>query len=635
MSVWIYSKTSHSKTLIDNIFSNFISPEIISGNITATISDHLPQFSFVPNILSNPSTQKSNYYERDWSKFKQENFILDYFDKDWADLLQIDQQNVNLSMDSFLNNINSILDVHAPLKKVNKYKLKFKKKPWVTPALQKSISIKNNLLKEFITAKDSQVKGRYHNEYKDYRNMLSTILKQSKTNYYSHYFETNWNSIKNTWKGLKSILNIKNISAEIPETLSVDGTTISNPMEISNIFNNYFSSIATKTKLNISFSHKHFSDFFKNRSNISFFVSPTDKTEIEDVISSLDSNKSVGPNSIPTKILKLLKDDISSQLSETFNISFSSGVFPSILKTAKVIPVHIKDSKLDFSNYRAISLLSNIEKILERLMYNRMNKFFSYNNLIYSSQFGFRQKYSTVHALISLTENIRKKLEGNIGCGIFVDLQKALDTVEHDILLSKLEHYGIRGLANEWFKSYLSNRKQYVSINGYDSNLADVKFGVPQGSVLGPLLFLIYNNDLNQALKFCKVHLFSDDTNLIHFSKSVYRLNKYVNLDLKNLTYWLNANRISLNVKKTELVIFKHQRKKLNSPIKIKLSRKTLYPSMSVKYLGIKIDENLNWKQHIHDIVIKLNRANALLFTIRHYVNKHILRTILPYLILT
>ena len=135
------------------------------------------------------------------------------------------------------------------------------------------------------------------------------------------------------------------------------------------------------------------------------------------------------------------------------------------------------------------------------------------------------KKYSTVHALISLTENIRKNLdEGNIGCGTFVDLQKAFDTVEHDILLSKLEHYGIRGLANEWFKSYLSNRNQYVSITGYDSNLADVKFGVPQGSVLGPLLFLIYiyiYNDLNQALKFCKVHHFADDTNLLHFSKSV------------------------------------------------------------------------------------------------------------------
>ena len=165
-------------------------------------------------------------------------------------------------------------------------------------------------------------------------------------------------------------------------------------------------------------------------------------------------------------------------------------------------------------------------------MYNRMYKFFSDNNLIYPLQFGFRQKYSTAHALISLKENIRKKIdEGSIGCGIFVDLQKAFDTPEHDILLSKLEHCSICGLANECFKSYLSNRKQYVSINGYDSNLADVKFVVPQGSVLGPLLFLIYINDLNEALKFCKVHHFTDDTKLIHFSKSVYRLNKYVNHD--------------------------------------------------------------------------------------------------------
>ena len=174
----------------------------------------------------------------------------------------------------------------------------------------------------------------------------------------------------------------------------------------------------------------------------------------------------------------------------------------------------------------------------------------------------------------------------------------------------------------------ISQTENNVSINGYDSTLADVKFDVPQRSVLGPLLFLVHINDLNQALKFCKVHHFADDTNLIHFSKSVNRLNKYVNLDLKNLTYWLNANRISLNVKKTELVIFKHQRKKLDSPIKIKLSRKRLYPSKSVKYLGIKIDENLNWKQHIHDIAIKLNRANALLSIIRNYVNKLTLRTI-------
>ena len=155
--------------------------------------------------------------------------------------------------------------------------------------------------------------------------------------------------------------------------------------------------------------------------------------------------------------------------------------------------MHKKDSKLDFSNYRPISLLSNVEKILEKLMYNRIYKFFSDNNLIYSLQFGFRQKYSTVHTLTSLTESIRKYLdEGNIGCGIFVDLQKAFDTVEHDILLSKLEHYGIRGLANEWFKSYLSNRKQYVSINGCESNLADVKWCSSRISSWPTVIFNLY-----------------------------------------------------------------------------------------------------------------------------------------------
>ena len=141
--------------------------------------------------MSNPSTQKSNFYERDWSKFKQENFILGYFDKDWAELLQIDQQNVNLSMDIFLNNMESILDTHAPSKNVNKYKLKFKINPWIAPALQKSISFKNNLIKKFITAKDTQTKEKYHKEYKGYRNQLSTILKQSITNYFNHYFESN------------------------------------------------------------------------------------------------------------------------------------------------------------------------------------------------------------------------------------------------------------------------------------------------------------------------------------------------------------------------------------------------------------------------------------------------------------
>ena len=254
------------------------------------------------------------------------------------------------------------------------------------------------------------------------------------------------------------------------------------------------------------------------------------------MISALNLNKASGPNSIPYRILFLLKNEISKQLADLFNLSFMTGVFPSALKTAKVVPVFKKDSKLNYSNYRPISMLSNIEKILEKLMYKKLYTFLNNNNIIYNLQFGFRQQYSTSHALIDITENIRKALDGgNIGCGVFVDLQKAFDTVNYQILLAKLTYYGIRGVTNDWFKSYLSNRNQYVSINGFDSGLTSINCGVSQGSVLGPLLFLLYINDLNQTIKFCKVHHFADDTNLLCLSNSIKKLNKLVNTDLKHL----------------------------------------------------------------------------------------------------
>ena len=228
---------------------------------------------------------------------------------------------------------------------------------------------------------------------------------------------------------------------------------------------------------------------------------------------------------------------------------------------------------------------------------------------------------STYHALINITENIRKALDdGNIGCGVFVDFQKAFDTVDHQILLAKLNHYGTRGVSNDWFKSYLSNRNQYVSINGFDSGLTSINCGVPQGSVLGPLLFLLYINDLNQAIKFCKVHHFADDTNILYLSNSIKKLNKLVNTDLKHLVNWLNANIISLNIKKTEIVIFKSNQKKFEGDLKIKLCGKRLYPTESVKYLDVKIDRALSWQYHVNDLSIKLNRANVLLFKMRKYV---------------
>ena len=220
---------------------------------------------------------------------------------------------------------------------------------------------------------------------------------------------------------------------------------------------------------------------------------------------------------------------IAKPLAKIINLSFSTGVFPTKLKMAKVIPIFKKDSPLHCSNYRPISLLSNIDKIIEKLMYSRLIQFLNKFKCLFTRQFGFRKNYSTNHTLINITEIIRNALDsGQFACGVFIDFEKAFDTVDHEILLAKLSHYGIRGLANSWLRSYLTLRSQYVSINNSNSELKYLVYGVPQGSVLGPLLFLIYINDLHLSTKFSIVHHFADDTNLLITYKSLKAIRKKI-----------------------------------------------------------------------------------------------------------
>ena len=301
-------------------------------------------------------------------------------------------------------------------------------------------------------------------------------------------------------------------------------------------------------------------------------------------------------------------------------------MFSICFKISKVIPVYKKGSPLEVSNYRPISLLSNIEKIIEKIMYSRLESFLNKNNILFDRQFDFRKGFSTSHALLSITERIMLALDkGQFACGVFLDLQKAFDTVDHKILCNKLLHYGVRGVANHWFESYLTGRQQFVSVSDHNSQLKDILHGVPQGSVLGPLLFLLYINDLNNALTYSHVYLFADDTHILHINNSIDSLCKKLNIDLKLLCNWLNANKIALNNNKTELIVFKHHSKKLNYNLKLKLNGRRLFPSQSIKYLGVIIDENLNWCQHIKALSIKLRRANGALSKLRHYVPNYIL----------
>ena len=268
-------------------------------------------------------------------------------------------------------------------------------------------------------------------------------------------------------------------------------------------------------------------------------------------------------------------------------------------------------------------MLPNISKIFERVMYNRLNDFLVQHDVIYQFQFGFQKK------ILSITEEIRKLLDKKLfACGVFVDLEKAFDTVNHQILISKLDHYGIRGIANIWLKSYLSNRYQCVKYEDVISERLPITCGVPQGSILGPLLFLLYINDMNKALTFSTTYHFADDTNLLCSGKSLKDLRKSVNKDLKFLYSWLCANRLSLNVDKTEFVIFQSRRQNPRERITLKLNNKTIYESFKLKYLGLILDHQLNWKAHITELSKKLSRAVGLMYKIRHYCPDEVTRTI-------
>ena len=406
-----------------------------------------------------------------------------------------------------------------------------------------------------------------------------------------------------------------------PTTILHNNTLIDSPFKIAETFNDYFVNVGRTIAKGIPRSKKSYKDYLTNYIRKSFFLYPTNENELSKIINELDNNKSTGPNSIPVSILKFNKDIFSVILSRIANLSFIQGVFPESLKTAKIIPIFKSGNSMECSNYRPISLLSVVSKIFEKLVHKRVYTFLDKNNLIYNRQFGFRPKYSTSYALTDLIEDIKKKIDdGNFVCGVFLDLKKAFDTVDHNILLDKLNNYGIRGVANDWFRSYLYQRKQFVQINYIKSTIKEVECGVPQGSTLGPLLFLVYINDMNTVFNQCIVRHFADDTNILFHSKKPKTIETVLNFELKNIVDWLRANKLSLNEIKTDLVVFRSPQKLFINDISIKLNKLKLVPVEFVKYLGMYIDKTLSWKIHVNTLSIKLARANGIISKLRHFV---------------
>ena len=372
--------------------------------------------------------------------------------------------------------------------------------------------------------------------------------------------------------------------------MNIGGKIIDDDKELATNFNIFFVNVGPNTenaipKVPIILPSK----FLKNRNQINFVIAHISNEEILDIINSLE-NKATGPFSIP---VKLLSDLINIPLAYIINMSLLTGVYPDLLKLVKVIPIHKGGSTQDVNNYRPISLLSIFDKIIEKLMHNRLYTFLEHLNILFHNQFGFRINNSTVHTLVQITEMIKVSIDGKFGCGIFIDLRKAFDTVNHEILLTKLEHYGIRGNMLHWFKSYLSNRKQYVSINGKSSLALDISCGVPQGSLLGPLLFLLYINDLPNTSNVLNFYLFADNTNIYYESNSLQELEKTFNKELNKLYLWLNINRLSLNIDKTNYLIFHPYNKPMKKRITIKINKKAINEKVYILNISVLFDSTL------------------------------------------
>ena len=312
------------------------------------------------------------------------------------------------------------------------------------------------------------------------------------------------------------------------------------------------------------------------------------------------------------------------------NLTLKQGIFPDSLKIAKVIPIFKQGSRSSCGNYQPISVLSALSKIFERCILNQLIFYCLTENILVSNQYGFRSGYNTTDCLVDLIDEISKAFhEEKYAVSIFLDLSKAFDTVNHSILLSKLDLYGIRGNENQWFRSYLRNRKQKVSVNGVESNFLLVNSGVPQGSILGPFLFLIYINDFGKATNYFSLRLFADATSFNATGKDLGVLLQRINSELPAIHEWLCSNRLTLNLSETKYLVF-HPRQKINSNLypPLKLADQYLEQSYSIKYLGLIIDCFLSWHEHMYHISSKIGKSVNIMAKLKPHVTSQSLISI-------
>ena len=610
---------NQSPSLIDHMWYNALSM-YNTGVVSFQGTDHLP--TYLQIVLPESDNLDKNEFiqikfrlntESNRERFSQ---IIDDFD--WASVASDD---INMYVDDFIRKLDQMYCSAFPIKTkcIPKYKAM---NPWFTPELKELINQKSI----YFTMYRLGIISKQENNC--FKNKIKCKIEEAKISYYKKLFETNFGNARLTWETLNKLMDRRS-SEKLPKSVMRNNIEIFDDKYVANIFNDYFSNIPLQLDENVPFSNLDPLHFI-NPNLVSTLnnLSPCNPIEVGLIINNLKITRE-NKNSIPIRLLKANKDVLSVVICHMINQSFTMGTFPSSLKLGIISPIYKKKgSTNDVSSYRPITKLSYLSKIFEKVIYSRLMHHLLDNSIISPCQFGFQKKISTLDAIIHFTEFIYDTLNNKNSCiNILIDYSRAFDTVNHPILLRKLDQYGIRGTCLSLIASYLSDRSQSVCINGEFSDTSITNISVPQGSVLGPLLFLTYVAEIPLISNYFTTTMFADDCTLSIAGNELERLISQCNTELATFKSWSDSNRLTINIGKTNCLFISNTYNSLPEA-SILIEDYVLDVVDCVKFLGLYIDDKLKFDSHIRHICNKISKSIGIIFRIRSLIPRTLLRNL-------